>query len=104
MIYRAIGVMSGSSLDGLDIAFGEFQENAGKWTYDIRQAACYSYSREWVEKLKTATALDALEYQMLHVEYGHYVGKQVNKFIEENALNYQVALISSHGHTSFHVP
>jgi anhydro-N-acetylmuramic acid kinase len=110
MIYRAIGVMSGSSLDGLDIAFAEFQENvhgtqrAGKWSYEIRQADCYSYSNEWIEKLKTAISLNALDYQLLHVEYGHYIGKQINKFIEENNLHYQVALISSHGHTTFHVP
>src|SRR5260370_41487751 len=100
MVYRAIGVMSGSSLDGLDIAFAEFQENAGKWTYEIRQADCYSYSSEWSKKLKTATFLTALDYQILHVEYGHYIGWQINKFIEENNLDYQVALISSHGHTT----
>jgi anhydro-N-acetylmuramic acid kinase len=104
MIYKAIGIMSGSSLDGLDIAFAEFQENAGKWTYEIRQAGCYSYSIEWIEKLKTATSLTALDYQLLHVEYGHYIGQQINKFIEENNLHYQIALISSHGHTTFHVP
>ena len=104
MIYRAIGVMSGSSLDGLDIAFAEFQENAGQWSYEIREADCYSYSREWIEKLRTATSFTALDYQLLHVEYGHYIGKQINKFISERNLHYQVALISSHGHTSFHVP
>ena len=104
MIYRAIGVMSGSSLDGLDIAFSEFQENGGKWNYEIKQADCYPYSKEWAQKLRTATSLSALEYQLLHAEYGHYIGQQINKFIEENSLNYQVALISSHGHTSFHVP
>jgi anhydro-N-acetylmuramic acid kinase len=104
MIYRAIGVMSGSSLDGLDIAFAEFQENAGKWNYAIKQAACYSYSDEWITKLKTAVSLNALDYHLLHVEYGHYIGKQINKFISENNLQYQVALISSHGHTTFHIP
>src|SRR6266496_1750869 len=104
MIYRAIGVMSGSSLDGLDVAFAEFQENAGKWSHEIRQADCYSYSNEWTAKLKTAISLNALDYQLLHVEYGHHIGQQVNKFIEENNLHYQVALISSHGHTTFHVP
>ena len=104
MIYRAIGIMSGSSLDGLDIAFAEFQEQAGKWSYEIKIAVCYDYNDEWVEKLKTATALSALDYQLLHIEYGHYIGKQVNKFITENDLHYQVALISSHGHTTFHVP
>jgi anhydro-N-acetylmuramic acid kinase len=104
MIYRAIGVMSGSSLDGLDIAFAEFQENAGKWSYEIMQADCYSYSPSWIEKLRTAISVNALDYQLLHVEYGHYVGQQINKFIDENNLHYQVALISSHGHTTFHVP
>ncbi|HEV8284676.1 MAG TPA: anhydro-N-acetylmuramic acid kinase [Chitinophagaceae bacterium] len=104
MIYRAIGIMSGSSLDGLDIAFAEFQENAGKWNYDIRKADCYSYSHEWIDRLKTATSLSALEYQLLHVDYGHYIGQQIDKFINENNLHYQVALISSHGHTTFHVP
>jgi anhydro-N-acetylmuramic acid kinase len=104
MVYRAIGVMSGSSLDGLDIAFAEFQENAGKWTYEIKQANCYSYNANWIEKLKTSTSLNALDYQLLHIEYGHYIGQQINKFIDDNNLNYQVALISSHGHTTFHVP
>jgi anhydro-N-acetylmuramic acid kinase len=104
MIYRAIGIMSGSSLDGLDIAFVEFQENGGKWSYEIRQCDCYPYSLYWLEKLKMATSLTALDYQLLHVDYGHYIGEQVNKFIDENNLNYQVALISSHGHTTFHVP
>jgi anhydro-N-acetylmuramic acid kinase len=104
MIYRAIGVMSGSSLDGLDVAFVEFQENAGKWSYEIRQADCYSYNENWIEKLRSATSLNSMEYQLLHVEYGHYVGEQINRFIEENKLHYQVALIASHGHTTFHVP
>ena len=104
MIYRAIGVMSGSSLDGLDIAFTEFQENRGKWSYEIRNASGFSYSNEWVTKLKLATTLNALDYQLLHIEYGHYIGQQINKFIDENDLHYQVALISSHGHTTFHIP
>jgi anhydro-N-acetylmuramic acid kinase len=104
MIYRAIGIMSGSSLDGLDIAFVELQENAGNWSYEIKEADCYPYSDEWIKKLKTATSLNALGYQLLHVGYGHYIGQQVNKFIDEKKLNYQVALISSHGHTTFHVP
>ncbi|HEV8507890.1 MAG TPA: anhydro-N-acetylmuramic acid kinase [Chitinophagaceae bacterium] len=104
MIYRAIGVMSGSSLDGLDIAFAEFQENAGKWNYEIRQADCYSYDKNWNEKLKSATSLNSLDYQLLDVEFGHYIGEQINKFIEEHELQYQVALIASHGHTTFHIP
>lgn len=104
MVYRTIGLMSGSSLDGLDIAFVEFHENGGKWTYEILKAACYPYSPEWIERLKKAISLSALEYQLLHTDYGHYLGQQVNQFIRENELQYKVALISSHGHTTFHVP
>ena len=104
MIYRAIGVMSGSSLDGLDIAFVEFHESAGVWQYEIKAADCYPYSEEWVKKLRGAVQLNALDYQLLHTEYGHYTGEQINAFIEAHGLQYQVQLIASHGHTTFHVP
>jgi anhydro-N-acetylmuramic acid kinase len=104
MVYRTIGLMSGSSLDGLDIVFAEFHENAGNWNYEIKSADCYEYSDQWMEKLKNAISLPALDYQLLHVEYGHYLGQQVNQFIEKNNLQYQVGLIASHGHTTFHVP
>ncbi|MFI5133582.1 MAG: anhydro-N-acetylmuramic acid kinase [Chitinophagales bacterium] len=104
MVYKVIGLMSGSSLDGLDIAFAEFQENAGSWSYEILQADCYSYSPEWIQRLKNATFLPGLDYQLLHIQYGHYLGQQVNSFIKKNNLQYQVALIASHGHTTFHLP
>ena len=104
MIYRAIGIMSGSSLDGLDIAFTELTETGGKWTYQIMAATCLEYEAEWREKLLTAIELSALNYQQLHVDYGHYIGKAINKFIEKNNLQHQVNLIASHGHTTFHLP
>jgi len=104
MIYRAIGLMSGSSLDGLDIAFVEFTETGGKWAYEILHADCNAYSREWQEQLINATSLSALEYQLLHTEYGHYIGKEVNTFIEKYGLEHKVNLIASHGHTTFHLP
>jgi anhydro-N-acetylmuramic acid kinase len=104
MVYRVIGLMSGSSLDGLDIAFTEFQESSGKWSYELRHASCYEYSHEWVEKLRNAPTLSALDYQLLDVEYGHYIGGQVNKFINEHHIDFQVQLIASHGHTAFHGP
>lgn len=104
MVYRAVGLMSGSSLDGLDIVFAEIQENGGKWTYEILKADCYPYSDEWIKKLKEAVSLPALAYQLLHAEYGHYLGQQVNRFIRENQLEYKVSLVASHGHTTFHIP
>ena len=104
MIYRAIGLMSGSSLDGLDIVFAEFHENGGKWKYEITETACYPYAHEWGTRLKEASSLSALEYQLLHADYGHYLGEQVNRFIEEKKIQYKVALVASHGHTVFHLP
>jgi anhydro-N-acetylmuramic acid kinase len=104
MVYRAIGLMSGSSLDGLDIAFVEFHENAGKWTWEILEADCYPYNEEWMERLQHAIHMPALDYQLLHTDYGHYLGQQVNRFIDQYQLHYKVALIASHGHTTFHVP
>lgn len=104
MVYRAIGLMSGSSLDGLDIVLATFHENGGKWNYEIMEADCYGYSAEWTSRLKDAGNLSALDYQLLHTEYGHYLGEQVNKFISKKNLDFQVALVASHGHTVFHLP
>jgi len=104
MIYRAIGIMSGSSLDGLDIAFTELTETGGKWGYEIMAADCMAYDEVWKEKLVNATELSALNYQLLHVEFGHYIGNKVNDFIDENNLHHRVNLIASHGHTTFHLP
>ena len=104
MVYKVIGLMSGSSLDGLDIVYTELFETSGKWNFEILHASCYPYEEEWVQKLQGATALNALDYQLLHTAYGHYLGGQVNRFIDEHNLQYQVALIASHGHTTFHVP
>ncbi len=104
MVYKVIGLMSGSSLDGLDIVFVELHENAGTWSFEIMAADCYEYDEEWKQKLKNAITLNALDYQLLHTAYGHYVGKEINRFIATNNLQYQVGLISSHGHTTFHVP
>jgi anhydro-N-acetylmuramic acid kinase len=103
-VYRVIGMMSGSSLDGLDIAYVHFHENGGTWAYEIIAADCYPYDKEMQERLKDAIHLDAHSYTLLHSEYGHYLGKKVNQFIELNNLHHQVGLISSHGHTTFHEP
>jgi anhydro-N-acetylmuramic acid kinase len=104
MVYRAIGLMSGSSLDGLDIVFAELEESRGNWTYSIKAAACYDYDANWKQKLQSAKNLSAYEYLLLHVDYGKYLAGSVNAFIRQNDLDHQVQLISSHGHTVFHEP
>jgi anhydro-N-acetylmuramic acid kinase len=104
MLYRVIGVMSGSSLDGLDIVFAEIQEQQGKWSYQLVAAECLPYSLKWNTQLRDAIHLSAKDYLLLHAEYGKYIGDEINRFIDKHELNYQVALIASHGHTTFHIP
>ena len=104
MIYRAIGLMSGSSLDGLDIAFVEFEETRGEWKYEIKAADCIAYDKIWTEKLQSAKSLNAFDYLHLHSAYGKYIGEQVNAFVDAYQLHHKVQLIASHGHTVFHAP
>jgi anhydro-N-acetylmuramic acid kinase len=104
MVYSVMGLMSGSSLDGLDIVHVQLSQHAGKWTFEILNSACYPYPEDWIDKLRNAVNLTALDYQLLHTAYGHYIGDKVNGFIQENELQYKVQLIGSHGHTTFHLP
>lgn len=104
MVYHVIGVMSGSSLDGLDIAFVELDEQGGSWKYKIIEASCMEYSNEWTALLSDPAKLTAVDFARVHVEYGHYIGEAINQFITEKGLEYRVGLIASHGHTAFHVP
>lgn len=96
--------MSGSSLDGLDIAYVHLHETGGKWTFELIQADCYAYDAELANQLRHATQLNALGYQLLHTQYGHYIGQQVNQFIATYQLEHKIDIIASHGHTSFHLP
>jgi anhydro-N-acetylmuramic acid kinase len=104
MQYRAVGLMSGSSLDGLDIVYAELEETGGEWSYDINAATCIEYNDEWIKNLKAAPQLSAYNYFLLHVAYGKLIAEKVTDFIEHNNLHHKVQLISSHGHTVFHAP
>jgi anhydro-N-acetylmuramic acid kinase len=116
MVYKVIGLMSGSSLDGLDMAYVHLQERAAtvrettgrpaarEWEFQLVHTECYSYPAEWRERLAAAPRLAAPDYHLLHTEYGHYLGGQVLRFIEAHGLEYQVQLIASHGHTALHWP
>ncbi len=108
MVYKVIGLMSGSSLDGLDIAYVHLQEKTSTkqgpkgWDFELVAADCYPYSEEWRGRLGSARGLSAYDYQLLHVEYGRYLGEQLLRFVREKGLEYQVQLVASHGHTVFH--
>lgn len=104
MVYKVIGLMSGSSLDGLDICYAELDENRGNWTAEIIHADCVPYSADWTAKLKGALNLSVPDFLKLHTEYGRYLGETVHTFMEDKELHLKVHFIASHGHTVFHEP
>lgn len=104
MVYKVIGLMSGSSLDGLDICYTYLEESRGEWKFDIQHADCIAYDEEWVSALRHANTLDVPEFLRLHTRYGRYIGEQVNAFIQRHSIDHQVHFIASHGHTVLHEP
>jgi len=104
MTYFVIGLMSGSSLDGLDIVYSTITYATGKWEYEIRHTACIPYTMAWKEKLKSANQLSVPDFLHLDTAFGRYCGEQVNLFIEENDLKHKIHFIASHGHTVWHEP
>lgn len=102
--FFAIGLMSGSSLDGLDICFVEFSVNEQKtYDYKILQADCIEYTNEFRERLRNAPNLSAFEFAKLHTSLGKYFGELTNDFIQKNQIE-KLDFICSHGQTIFHQP
>ena len=104
MVYNVIGLMSGSSLDGLDIAYVQLTEVRGKWDFSILNADCIPYSNEWQTSLKAAHNSSVAEFLKLNTSYGRYIGEQVVQFMTRHHLEHKVHFIASHGHTVFHDP
>jgi len=100
--YKVIGLMSGTSLDGLDLVYCHIWENQDQWQYEILESQSVSYSNELKTILKNAINLNAVELLLLNNWYGTWLGKQTKSFIENFKL--EVDFISSHGHTVHHQP
>ena len=100
--FKVIGLMSGSSLDGLDIAYVNFSHDNKKWFFQIVEAGNVPYTDEWKNKLSEAFNKNESELKELDIEYGKYLGSITKKFIKKYEL--EPKLIASHGHTIFHMP
>ena len=96
--------MSGSSLDGVDIAHVQLEEVRGAWSFQLLHADCIPYSSEWASKLQRAADHCVTDFLRLHTAYGAYLGHLVNAFISKHNIDHQVHFIASHGHTVFHEP
>lgn len=96
--------MSGSSLDGLDIAYCEFGIENGQWTFEVLHTDVVVYPDEWIQEIKSLPVSSAMSLWQSHTSLGHYFAEQVNAFIARHNLQGKVDLIASHGHTIFHFP
>ncbi len=96
--------MSGTSLDGLDIAFCHFKNTNG-WKFEILKTQTICYSKKWKQELKYAPKLSSFELTKLDINLGKHFAKCVNTFIKKNSIDKsKIDAISSHGHTIFHRP
>ena len=100
--WYVIGLMSGTSLDGLDLVYAKFWLDRG-YGFEILEKYSLNYSELWKNKLKGAFDVSAEELIQLDAEYGQFLGQQVKEFIEKKGVK-KIDFIASHGHTVFHQP
>ena len=103
LTYSVLGIMSGSSLDGVDLAFCEFHlspENT--WQYKIIEASTVPYTEEWIKRLKELPSQSGQNLVEADINYGKYLGKLAKDFLKKH--RYKTDFIASHGHTIFHQP
>ena len=79
--YKVIGLMSGTSLDGVDIAYCIFTEKNGVWKYNIEIAETCGYSEDWKDTLTIESYKSPLKLLIFHKLYGSYLGSLVTEFI-----------------------
>lgn len=99
---RVVGLMSGTSLDGLDIALCQFEKHEAGFSFEIQQAETIRYPARIAQGLSHCHAWEALPFIDFHREYGLFLGQSVRHFLE--TYNLQADLVASHGHTIFHNP
>ncbi len=99
---HVLGIMSGTSLDGIDIADIYFTKT-NQWNFRLGKCKTIPYPSKWVNKLKTAHTLSKTDLVLLNNAYTQYLSKVINSFILQNSIT-QLNAICSHGHTILHEP
>jgi len=92
--------MSGSSLDGLDLALCRFEQHDQVWSFECLESDTISYNTAFATRFIHAMAGTALELAQLDKDLGTFIGKSAAQL----ASGKQVDLVASHGHTIFHKP
>ncbi len=101
-IYKVLGMMSGTSLDGLDLAYCHIWKNLNRWVFEIVKTKSIPYNEKFQSKLQEAISLPADQLLCFHNEFGTWLGEQASRFIKDS--NIEVEFLASHGHTIHHQP
>lgn len=103
-VFNVVGLMSGTSLDGLDIAYCQFEfDTQNKIGFEIIKAETIEYAVELKQEFLTAEKTDTLSFIAFDRKIGTYFGNQVYDFVAKNNL-IKPDFVASHGHTMFHNP
>ena len=100
--YNVIGVMSGTSLDGVDIVYVKFTQNES-WSFKIINSKTYKYEDSIADILNDISKKSLEEIKEIDVVYTKKLAKIINGFIDEFSIN-KIDFVSSHGHTAIHDP
>ncbi|HJX71881.1 MAG TPA: anhydro-N-acetylmuramic acid kinase, partial [Bacteroidales bacterium] len=100
--YHVAGVMSGTSLDGLDLAYCLLHQDNKKWNHRIMKTRTVPYDGSMVKFLTETSEYSGKELERRNITFGSFIGKTTAAFLEDN--NLKADLIASHGHTIFHQP
>ena len=100
--FNVIGVMSGTSLDGVDIVYVKFIQNES-WSFKIINSKTYKYEDSTADILNDISKKSLEEIKEIDVVYSKMLAKIINEFIDEFSIN-KIDFVSSHGHTAIHDP
>ncbi len=100
--YKVIGVMSGTSLDGIDVAYIHFKKQES-WTFSILQATTISYTKEMEQELREAIHYEKEKLAQFDTTYTKHLATVINSFIKKYQIT-DIDAVCSHGHTVLHQP
>ena len=99
--FRVLGVMSGTSLDGVDLALIDF--NIESWKFEFIKTTTITYPKKWIKVLTSIYNQNIKKINEIDIAYTFFLGKTIKDFIDDNQLK-NIDFVSSHGHTAVHVP
>lgn len=101
--YNVVGVMSGTSLDGVDLVHVILSHNNGGWDFEIKETETIPYTSYWVDRLKKAVDFNDAQLAVLNNEYTQLLGDIITQFLAKHSLK-GIDAVCSHGHTILHQP